>query len=1739
MLKQKLIALILTLTMMGTYLITLGNVAIAASESLSTQNSKTNNSSIEFNSYFEGGEHSKIFEIGKEAKLYLEIKVKKAGYLKNGVVQFSNANFEIDTEKLDNTNIQSSSKTEIKLKQINNNSNPTIIEIPVVMKNGEEIESDFFSKVNKVTFTGTYIDENGKENSVKKEIRNELIWQGEAELNLSGNLNKIKLYEMAEEKGVLLQAVVKTGIKDNTLPVTRTRLEVTMPELKIENEAGEEVEVTPTRATVVANSTKGTNGKGSTEFTEANYTYNAETNKIEINVENAEQDGKISWAKSAEDEYVITYVYAGEEIYNYIREQLEKAEETIKTEEQIKAGEVNENAITGEIELTANVGVHGAKTPEISKTEKINYNLERQSGEILETSINSTESISKGYIYANYAKETKEENEEPKKDTSFDVNYTVQVYDKSLTDGITLETVAEKYIDGNEEEYSSKVNNKDTIYSKSVSISKEIFNKMLGEEGKIEITNKKGEKLAEITKDTENYTANIEEAKVNEIIIKTTKPITEGRITVSVEKAISAEQGYSKENMQDFKKITLGVIGGAEKNTEIELTEPITKAEISIEENKKNLSTVLENKDVNIKIVLDTSSVEKALYKNPVIEIRMPKQVKKIDINSINLLLEDELKIKETKILTRNNQQIIKISLSGTQTKYYGDENTENSNIITKGANIVLNADITLDQLATSGTEKILMYYINENTNLYEETYELPSNKYKNQVIGMTTTEVEIIAQTGVVVANGISNYSEDGEEILTISDGVMNSEIETYTEKRIATITGKMINNYDNKIGDIIILGRIPAKANIQLGSNQNLQSTFDALLNKELKLTGIDENNYEVYYSDKINAGKELDDSNNNWVTKPTKNSKSYMVVTKDYEMQSGEAIDFNYQIEIPENLSYNNNSYEMYTIYYNNISSDGTISETKVSPVIGMSTGNGPNVELTLNSANDTAREGQIVRMKVEIKNTGDIEVENAKLLIEAPEGTVHTEMKKGTTYFRDSKEKEKVIELGNIKPGATIKKEYDLKIEKGTSLKEIQVENKETGETETITVEENKYPGDKQIENIVRVSADNINNEVKSESFMLNVLKGDLSITNTSKNSENTILRRGDKIEYRVKVENISYDKNLKNIIINVPLPEGTEVEDVYYILAGSSEKVRDNITTNQNTVSIKIEELDSLQVYLDNELNNGNINTSEPQEINICSVAEIYINFTITDFQDEYDCIITATADNIETHYSNVQKLIAEKIQLSFEQKQLTQMYIKEGTEYTYHFVVKNIGTISSILNEMKMTLPDGLSLVKAEYELNGEKETITYSNDDGTFTIKFYELAPGETLDIIVTVKAELLPDKNDKEVKTIATLSAKGFEEINSNEVRAIIEYDEDAHKNQGTGGNTTNVKKHYKITGTAWLDANKDGKRDEGEELLSGIEVMLIYKSNSNIVTDVNSGERKITTTNEEGAYEFNNLLPDEYLVVFLYDAGRYDITDYQKNEVSENYNSDAMSMRIVLDGKQTYAGVTDTITISDDNERDIDIGLYVSEKFDLRLDKYISKLTLTKPSAGTKVYYYDNSKLTKMDFYERDINNSSMIVEYRIVVTNEGQVPGYVKKIIDYLPEDVKFSSELNKDWYISNDNGVVYNTALENEKLEPGQSKEVTLVLSINITDKNIGKIINNNAEIYESYNEQGLKDFDSIEANKLETEDDISNADIMISLATGKVILYITLAIAIIVLLAFGIYEIKKRVLNKK
>ena len=159
----------------------------------------------------------------------------------------------------------------------------------------------------------------------------------------------------------------------------------------------------------------------------------------------------------------------------------------------------------------------------------------------------------------------------------------------------------------------------------------------------------------------------------------------------------------------------------------------------------------------------------------------------------------------------------------------------------------------------------------------------------------------------------------------------------------------------------------------------------------------------------------------------------------------------------------------------------------------------------------------------------------------------------------------------------------------------------------------------------------------------------------------------------------------------------------------------------------------------------------------------------------------------------------------------------------------------------------------------------------------------------------------------------------------------------------------------------------------------------------------------------------------------------------------------------------------------------------------------------------------------------------DTSSMVVEYKFTITNEGGIAGYVKKLADYLPEELKFNSELNKDWYEGKD-GVIYNASLANTIINPGESKEVTLILTKNMNGDDDFGLINNSAEIYETSNDYGALDIDSTPGNKATNEDDYSTANVLTSVKTGDIVIYTTLIVTIIAIVGVGIYMIKKKVL---
>ena len=203
---------------------------------------------------------------------------------------------------------------------------------------------------------------------------------------------------------------------------------------------------------------------------------------------------------------------------------------------------------------------------------------------------------------------------------------------------------------------------------------------------------------------------------------------------------------------------------------------------------------------------------------------------------------------------------------------------------------------------------------------------------------------------------------------------------------------------------------------------------------------------------------------------------------------------------------------------------------------------------------------------------------------------------------------------------------------------------------------------------------------------------------------------------------------------------------------------------------------------------------------------------------------------------------------------------------------------------------------------------------------------------------------------------------------------------------------------------------------------------------------------------------------------------------------------------------------------------------------EKFDLSLEQYLNKVTVEN-SQGTTTYDYTNTNFAKVEIPAKYMNGSKVTFEYKIIVKNEGTISGYARKIVDYLPKDLTFSEEQNKDWYVGED-GNIYSVALIDKLLEPGDSEELTIILTKQMNNNNTGTVTNI-AEIYEASNDENVEDINSIPGDKLEDQNDMSKVEVIVAVRTGSIILYILLAMTVITIIGIGIYKVKKITLNRK
>lgn len=1697
----KVIAVLLTTTILYANSATVVSYAadnFLSAKALENQGTSTTNENVEFDVYYDGGKHTVSADVNAEdTKVNIALKVKKAGYLKDAVVDFSDTNFKIaKTEESDNIQAVDAENKKISFNQINNGENVTET-INIALDKKDEISEDMFDRDNTIKFTGTYVNAKGEEVAVKKDIVVHTSWTAStAKAKLGYKITKYIPYSANNVSKLITQGKITSYVENSVLPIKNTNIEVNAP--KINNKYPETV-------TVVANSTNATNGDANGDnFSKDNWSYDSTTGKITITVNNNAVNGKIQWAKNTTDEFIVTYIYSSD-VYEAVKDSVTRVTYDASSS-------MNLYVQSGVNKVSAHVDGYEDQTKKI--------------GDIVEFTSNATQSISKGYIYNN-----KNAADENKKETEYVAQYTAHVSYADVIDAIVLKQDVDQFATANGSEQSTTVGGVNYAYNKTLAISKQEFDKVFGENGEITILNEAGTTLATINKDTEvkdnKIVVNLVPFNTNSITIKTSKPQAEGNVIFEITKALAKNIEYSTSQLKSFTQIKTQVTGTAknsdidivstESTKNVDLTEPTQKASITTSNNR--LSTIVKNENVEIKVTLENDSADDTMYTNPKIKITFSENIETINVKDCKVYFDDELEIDEDSIMFYENgdgTKTLELKLKGTQTKY--------NNVAAKGATVVLTTDITLNTLTPTTNTQI--------------TAEITNG---DSTVTNVATDVKYIAPSGVVTTNSMTGYNGD-EKIEVINGESQKALIPTKAEQKEVTYTMNVINNYENTLDHVVVLGRTPFKDNKDVSTSLSLGSNITMPLASGITVTGVDASKVTIYYSENGEATTDLSNSQNGWTTSVTDYTKikSYMIVlNEDYAMNGGDTFTFTYKATLPANLDYDQEVYENYGVFFNNNKTSGTITDKAIATKIGLTTGSIAKLDAKLTSTigeGASVKSGEILEYELTINNTGVVDAENTTVEIKLPpelsfipqDGDDYTYKVPEDEEYDESRYEEllnlpenEVIDLTKYENLISELQQYEdndvdsevLKINLGkitanSTLKKTLKFRAQSDETKKIELKATVGYSDR-----ISVETNTVSNIIEKVYFDTQIGSKYKSLKEGETYSFQIALRSS---QYNYELENESVDNSRKNTVVTITLPDELEYDSIKLTRFNEDTFEEDDITSTANVkvsgrkVTVKVGDVDGER---------GKtliINTKVGKLANEVYKKEVTITSNIK-------------ADNTETENIDDISVTINKPGINVAQT----ANIPEGTtisageDFVYTFTIQNLSDI--YLNDVEFTDALPTEVTFKYLEIVYEDGTIDSSfdiNSDGSINTKFY-LSAGQKVTINVHVVANSI--ENDTEISNKAKFTHEDIGEVETNSVSHTVKHFEKTDVNVDPDDNH---KETRKVIGTVWVDANKDGVKDANEQRVSGVKVLLLNNNTSNIAMDSNN-EQCITTTGTDGSYMFNNVPQGKYSVIFFYDSANYSPTTYKKSGVSDEQNSDAIDKTVNYEGKDQIAAVTEEIVLADTNQFNIDLGIVEDAKFDLKLDKVVQAITVNN-GKNTKEHVY-NSKLAKLDFESKYANTSSMVVEYKFTITNEGGIAGYVKKLADYLPEELKFNSELNKDWYEGKD-GVIYNASLANTIINPGESKEVTLILTKNMNGDDDFGLINNSAEIYETSNDYGALDIDSTPGNKATNEDDYSTANVLTSVKTGDVVIYTTLIITIITIVGVGIYMIKKKVL---
>ena len=900
---------------------------------------KNNNiiNSVKFDAYFiadldgDGIAESRLRgscnEIGKRANIYMDLRVQNEGYVKNGKITINGKNFYFKTamvrdDVLEKDYISNDTK-EISLKKMDVGTQKNLVG-SIGANVGYSNVPNLSRSDNTITFSGVYVDESGNEFPFTKEVSLTVDWYSQVNCNIknSATVYVDAISQLADEDSVTFNFNVTSYESKSTLPLEEADISGTIPELN---------GYKPTSVTI-----SGTN---------VTYTYDEETGNFTAKKEAVQNESGVitqnaySYASGSSryTDFNFTVTYP-KEAYEVLGDDVKSIELLIPVEAVNKGfNNPNEEFTNPYVSNTANTTVkvvfkvkEPVVTPGTPVTPVTKYspsfalNIGNYAGSPYNTYVITKNKPLK--IYNNIS--------ETETDDQYIVMWRAYTGTKGVMDKIEMYETENK----NDE---FQTNSSEYISMEELTTNVGIYfsgaSSALGDDGYIRVyNNETGTLIKEFNSKSWNSYSRTNPFKfdnsVKHLKIETSSTVEGYYLYTYMVKELDDEyitENFTKDEFDNLKYIQTNLYGKATYKIDEEQTgsytgtltskalyvAPTSIANIAIKDSYISTRETKENEIITI--TTDTTSYNTQKWKNGTFLVQLPSEIILAEINSITV--------------NNENVTITAYDVYEDSGNYYIKILTENNE--EQSYSISIDCNLTPDPTISSRNTTVKLYATNELASQYyynaADVYDVDGDVNTAETVNYRTASLRLETGTGLSTSQKIIEYDSQGS--VTVAPRTAKADNRQETAKIQLSAT----NNYATGVQDIKIMGVLPFEGNKFITGGKNLGSNFTTYISNTgiTAITSGLEGHYTVYYSENETPMQDITDNNNtgwhlnengNWKRKEDVTDwnkiKSYIIVIdEDYVLNSEQKVEFEYTINIPEEVDYNKVTYAAHAVDY----------------------------------------------------------------------------------------------------------------------------------------------------------------------------------------------------------------------------------------------------------------------------------------------------------------------------------------------------------------------------------------------------------------------------------------------------------------------------------------------------------------------------------------------------------------------------------------------------------------------------------------------------------------------------------------------------------------------------------------------------------------------------------------------------------------------------------------------------